>query len=102
MNLLGALRDRLRPALAPLAADADELLGLVRPSQDAKFGDYQANFAMPLGKRLGQPPRAIAEQVISAAQVDDLCSPAEIAGPGFINLRLRDDFLAGQLQAALA
>jgi arginyl-tRNA synthetase len=104
MNLLGALRDRLRPALAPLAADADELLGLVRPSQDAKFGDYQANFAMPLGKRLGQPPRAIAEQVVKAAKLDDLCQslgPEAIAGPGFINLRLRDDFLAGQLQAAL-
>ncbi len=102
MNLLGALRDRLRPALAPLAADVDELLGLVRPSQDAKFGDYQANFAMSLGKRLGKPPREIAQQVVNAARLDDLCSPAEVAGPGFINLRLRDDFLAGQLQAALA
>jgi arginyl-tRNA synthetase len=102
MNLLGALRDRLRPALAPLAADADELLGLVRPSQDAKFGDYQANFAMPLGKRLGRPPREISQEVIAGARLDDLCQPPEIAGPGFINLRLRDDYLAAQLEAALA
>lgn len=102
MNLLGVLRDRLRPALAPLATDADELLGLVRPSQDAKFGDYQANFAMPLGKRLGRPPREISQEIVAGARLDDLCQPPEIAGPGFINLRLRDDFLAAQLEAALA
>ena len=57
MNVLAALKDRFRPALAKLVADEakiGELLGMIRPAQDAKFGDYQANFAMPLGKQLGQ------------------------------------------------
>ena len=76
------------------------LLGMVLPSQDAKFGDYQANFAMPLGKQLGKPPREIAAAARRRLDVADLCEPPEIAGPGFINLRLKDDWLAEQLAAA--
>jgi len=49
---------------------------------------------MPLGKRLGRPPREVAAQIARRLQLDDLCEPPEIAGPGFINLRLRDDYLA--------
>ena len=64
---------------------------MLLPSQDAKFGDYQANFAMPLGKRLGKPPREIAQQLVALVDVADLCEPPEVAGPGFINLRLKDD-----------
>jgi len=75
---------------------------MVRPSQDAKFGDYQANFAMPLGKRLARPPRDVAEEVVGRLIVDDLCEPPEIAGPGFINLRLKTDWLAQAAARALA
>src|SRR5438874_13530046 len=103
MNVLAQLKDRFRPALATLVADpakASELLELVRPAQDAIFGDYQANFAMPLGKLLGKPPRDVAAQLIAAADLDDLCLPTEIAGPGFINLRLRDEWIAEQLNQA--
>src|SRR5205809_4640212 len=104
MNLLALLKDRFRPALAALVGDpamAAELLDMIRPAQDPKFGDYQANFAMPLGKQLGRPPRDVAAQLIAAAKLDDLCQPPEIAGPGFINLRLRDDWLAEHLNAAV-
>src|SRR5947207_3923447 len=104
MNILSTLKDRFRPALAALVADpakAAELLDLIRPAQDPKFGDYQANFAMPLGKQLGKQPREVAAQIIAAAQLDDLCQPPEIAGPGFINLRLRSDWLAQQFNAAV-
>jgi arginyl-tRNA synthetase len=73
----------------------------VRRSQDPKFGDYQANLAMPLGKRLGRPPREVARQIVEHLRLGDLCQPPEIAGPGFINLRLRDDWLAGHLAAAV-
>src|SRR5947209_7567337 len=103
MNLLAALKDRFRPALASLVADSAkvaELLQMIRPAQDAKFGDYQANFAMPLGKQLGQAPRDIAAQIISQVDLADLCQPPTVAGPGFINLRLRDDWLAEQLNRA--
>lgn len=104
MNVLALLKDRFRPALASLVADparVSELLDLIRPAQDPKFGDYQANFAMPLGKQLGRPPRDVAAQAIAAAEFADLCQPPEVAGPGFINLRLRDDWLAEQLQRAV-
>ena len=70
---------------------------MIRRAQDAKFGDFQANFAMSLSKQLGKPPRAIAQEVVDRLQINDLCEPPEIAGPGFINLRLRDDFLIAQI-----
>ncbi len=53
---------------------------------------------MPLGKRLGRPPRKIAEQLLSRLEVSDLCDQPEVAGPGFINLRVRDTWLVEQLQ----
>ncbi|MCU0879372.1 MAG: arginine--tRNA ligase, partial [Pirellulaceae bacterium] len=104
MNLLAQLKERFRPVLAPLAgsdAKLAELLGMIRPAQDAKFGDYQANFAMPLGKTLGKPPRDVASQIVGEAKLADLCSPPEIAGPGFINLRILDSKLAELLNAAV-
>src|SRR6185369_10835161 len=70
MNILALLKDRFRPALAAFITDeaqVGELLDMIRPAQDAKFGDYQANFAMSLGKQLGKPPREIAGQIIAAA-----------------------------------
>src|SRR5262245_25966711 len=104
MNILAALKVRFRPALAATVSDpakVAELLELIRPAQDPKFGDYQANFAMPLGKQLSKPPRDVATQLIAAAKLDDLCQPPEIAGPGFINVRLRDEWLADQLNQAV-
>jgi arginyl-tRNA synthetase len=100
MNTLAELRNRFARALTTLGIEADEipnLTSLVLPAQGAKFGDYQANCAMPLGKRLGKPPREIASQLVDALQVDDFCEQPEIAGPGFINLRLKDGWLAAQL-----
>ena len=104
MNVLALLKSRFQPAIAALISDPArqrELLEMIRVAQDPKFGDYQANFAMPLGKQLGKSPRDVAAQVLSAARLDDVCQPAEIAGPGFINLRLRDDWLADQIGAAV-
>ena len=99
MNTLVELRDRFRTALASLDADAGRFAELVLPSQDARFGDYQANCAMPLGKQLGQSPREIAQQLAHALDLADMCEPPEIAGPGFINLRLKNDWLVQQLQS---
>ena len=77
-----------------MADNPAELLAQVRASQDAKFGDYQANCAMPLGKQLGKPPREMAAEIVGRLNIADLCEPPEIAGPGFINLRLHNDWLA--------
>jgi arginyl-tRNA synthetase len=104
MNVLELLRGRFRGALLALVSDdalVGELVAMVRPSTDAKFGDYQANFAMPLGKRLGKSPRDVAADVVSRVDVSDVCRPAEVAGPGFINLTLRDDWLARAVGEAL-
>ncbi|HEX7449978.1 MAG TPA: arginine--tRNA ligase [Pirellulales bacterium] len=107
MNLLSAIRGRFQSALEPLAeqlglteGEVAELVDMVRPSQDAKFGDYQANGAMPLGKRLGKPPREVAQEIVEQLEWADLGPPPEIAGPGFINLRLSETWLAHQLAHA--
>ncbi len=97
MNILTELKQRFRSALADLVDDPTDLLEMIRSTQDPRFGDYQANCAMPLGNRLGQPPRAVAEQIVAALDVGDMCESPEVAGPGFINLRLRDDWLAARL-----
>lgn len=102
MNIQSLLRDRFKAALSPLAADPAPLLELIARSQDPKFGDYQANCAMPLGKQLGKPPREIAQQIVANLQVADFCHPPEIAGPGFINLKLKDEWIGAQLQIAAA
>ena len=102
MNLLAELRQRFATALEALAPGTGELAEMVLPSQDAKFGDYQANCAMPLGKRLKQPPREVAQQLVERLQLDGLCEPPEIAGPGFINLKVSEVWLAERLQTILA
>ena len=103
MNVLALLQDRFRPVLAALvpAEQVASLLEMIRPAQDAKFGDYQANFAMPLGKQLGKPPREIAAQIVAATELADVCEPPEIAGPGFINLKLREGWLTAELNRAV-
>jgi arginyl-tRNA synthetase len=105
MNVLALLRDKFGRALSSLEvgpADLPGLLALVLPSQGAKFGDYQANCAMPLGKRLGKPPREIAAQLVAGLDVAEFCEPPLIAGPGFINLKLKDDWLRAQLATTSA
>ncbi len=70
---------------------------LVRPAADAKFGDYQANGVMAAAKQVKTNPRQLAEKVVAAMDISDICQPPEVAGPGFINLRLTDGFLAERL-----
>jgi arginyl-tRNA synthetase len=102
MNVRELLRGRLTDSLGTLTDRPSELAELLLPSQDSRFGDYQANCAMPLAKLLGQPPRRVAEQLAARLDVSDACLPAEIAGPGFINLKLRDDWISEQLGKLLA
>src|ERR1700727_1089194 len=83
------LLQRLQAAFDTIAPGADPVL---RASDRA---DYQANGALPLGKTVGRPPRQVAEEVVAAASLDDICAEVEVSGPGFINLTLSDSFLAG-------
>ena len=94
------LKHRLQQALGSAFGesfrDRDPLLTL---ASNPKFGDYQSNIALTLAKELQEKPRTLAQTLVDQLQVADLCDPPELAGPGFINLRLKPDYLAQQLQA---
>jgi arginyl-tRNA synthetase len=92
------LEARLAPALKAAGAPEGSPVALT-VSTKPEFGDYQMNGAMGAAKRLKRPPRELAEAVLAAANLDDLVSEASIAGPGFINLRLRETVLEAQLEA---
>ncbi len=97
-STIAALEARLQKALS-LAFELQFSSGsLLLPASNPKFGDYQSNVAMALSKHLGKPPRAIAEALIQHLDVDDMCEPPQIAGPGFINLTLKTAYLEEQLQ----
>ncbi len=74
---------------------------LVRPTTDPKFGDYQVNGAMKLGKELGKPPRELAQPIADALQHVEAIDKAEVAGPGFVNIHLSDAWIATKLSEAL-
>ncbi len=102
LSAIATLTERLEQAL--VEAFGDDLAGtdpVLVPASNPKFGDYQANCAMALAKRLKDKPRAIAEKVVATLEVADICEPPEIAGPGFINLRLQAGYLETQLQAII-
>lgn len=101
MNPLQQIRTRFAPLLSQLQVDPADYLGLIRPAQDTRFGDYQANFAMPLAGKLKRNSRELAAEIVSQLDLSGLCDSPEVAGPGFINLRIRDGWLQEQLQAAL-
>lgn len=98
MNTLAVLRARFRAALEPLTEEPDRYADLVRPAQEPRFGDYQANCAMPLAGVLKKPPRQVARELVDRLDAADMITGADIAGPGFINMRLRDDWLAAHLK----
>src|SRR5215207_4184210 len=101
MNLLTQIRSLFEPALtalAPAEAKVPDYLAAIKPAANPEHGDYQANCAMALGKALGQKPPEVAKQLIAALPPNDLLEPPTVAGPGFINLRLKSDFLAKALQ----
>jgi arginyl-tRNA synthetase len=70
---------------------------IVRPSTDPKFGDYQVNGIMPLAKKIKSNPHKLADEVVKKIDISDICERPEVAGPGFINLRLKPDFVADRL-----
>ncbi|TVQ13322.1 MAG: arginine--tRNA ligase [Leptolyngbya sp. DLM2.Bin27] len=102
-STLAQLTARFDQAL--IATFGEALAGtdpMLVPTSNPKFGDYQANLAMSLAKPLKQKPRDIATQIVEHLDLGDLCEPPEIAGPGFINLRLKTEYLADQLRAMQA
>ncbi len=92
------LTSRLQAAFTAAGIDLPEGFtpGVVIAS-DTRFGDYQSNAAMILAKQLKTNPRALAEQIKAALQVEDLCEKITVDGPGFLNLTLSPAALAQRL-----
>ncbi|WP_026927295.1 arginine--tRNA ligase [Granulicoccus phenolivorans] len=81
-----------------LAARIEAVAGIdpeLRAATKPQFGHYQSNVALRLAKSEGKPPREIAQRIVAEVDLSDLCETPEVAGPGFINFRLRNDVLAG-------
>jgi arginyl-tRNA synthetase len=76
--------------------DADPLINV---TNNPEFGDYQANIAMSLAKKLGDKPRNIANAIVENLALDKICAKVEIADPGFINLYLENSLVNAQIQA---
>ena len=70
--------------------------------RSSQFADVQVNAAMALAKVLGRAPRDVAAAIAEHLRVDDLCSSVEVSGPGFINLTLRQEWIAAETQSLLA
>jgi arginyl-tRNA synthetase len=92
------LSKRLSDAMAAAGLqDAGELT----PATDRRFGDYQTNAALVLGKQRGENPRELAEKIVGQLKVGDLCEPPVIAGPGFINFTLQPGAVAEKTAGVL-
>jgi len=95
-SVLNILETRISEAMAKVPG-SQGCPALVRPATDAKFGDYQVNGVMALAKKVQTAPRVIAELIIRTLRINDICERPEIAGPGFINLRLKPELVAANL-----
>src|SRR4051812_24306776 len=93
--VLSALAHQLSDAVsAAFGAEYGELDPELRPATRPEFGHFQTNLALRLANSLGRPPRAVASQLVDALDLTGLCEPAQIAGPGFVNLTLLPSVLA--------
>ncbi|MFY8202496.1 MAG: arginine--tRNA ligase, partial [Pirellula staleyi] len=105
MRVLSLIRSRFAPVLAGWIDDPAALLAAldrIVPSREVQHADYQANVAMPLQKKMGKPPLAIAEEIVSKVDLSDICSSVTIAGQGYVNLRLSPQWIASCLTEAFA
>ncbi len=96
------LEEAFREAIvAVLGDDYRHVDPIIRCSQNPAFGDYQANSAMSLAKHAGLKPRALAQQIAEAVakNLRGVAETPEVAGPGFINIRLKAEALGKMLEA---
>jgi arginyl-tRNA synthetase len=100
MNIHHLLSDRFTQAINAMGI-SDAPIPLSR-STKPDFGEYQFNGAMALAKQLRQKPRDIAQQILDHVTLDDIAQKLEIAGPGFINIHLKDAWLSAWCEKALS
>jgi arginyl-tRNA synthetase len=99
MNLYQTVEREAQAAFA--AAGLSDSPVVLQAAKNPDFGDFQINGVMGAAKKAKQNPRELAQKVAEALADNAVIESAEVAGPGFINLRLRPDFLAQNIQTAL-
>jgi arginyl-tRNA synthetase len=105
MNIRLELERRISAAMRAAGAEAP---AMVTQAAKPEFGDYQANGVMTAAKKARVNPRQLAQAVVThlaqgaQADISDIAEPPELAGPGFINLRLKGSFLSAQARAMLS
>lgn len=100
MSAVTELKTRIQQALvAAFGEDFAQSDPMIAATNDPKYGDYQVNVAMSLSKKLGKPPRQIAQELMDKLDLGDTFEAPTIAGPGFINLRYTAQYLGQRLQA---
>ena len=100
MNIHHLLSARFTQAIQAMGIE-DAPIPISRSTRP-DFGEYQFNGAMALAKKLKQKPRDIAEEILKHVDLQDLAEKLEIAGPGFINIHLRNDWLSQWCEKALS
>lgn len=100
MNIKQLLAARTQAAMVKVGLPADTNTAVTQ-STKVEFGDYQINGAMAAAKLLKTNPRALAQQLVDVLELADIADKVEIAGPGFINVTLKPEWLATQLQQAV-
>lgn len=100
MNIRELLSTRVQSAMTTIGVP-DECSPHVAPAKKAGFGDYQANGAMAAAKTMKTNPRELAQKIVDNLDISDLADNIEIAGPGFINIHLKSEWLAISADNAL-
>ena len=107
MNVFHSFRDDVLDAIGELNVDGvfsakpDTSRVVVEPPRDAAYGDVTTNAAMVLSKYAGMRPGDLAEKIVEKLSAIETVDLADIAGPGFINLRMTPDFWRAQLSEIL-
>ena len=100
MNIRQILNQRVSQAFSA-AGLPENSPAVIKPSARAEFGQYQANGVMGAAKKLKTNPREIAAKVLEQLDLTDIADNVEIAGPGFLNIYLKPEWLSEQLEAAI-
>ena len=99
LTITQQLTERLGKAIQKIQNSniPEDYSATVTAAADTRFGDYQTNAAMALAKNLSMPPRELAAEIIKLLEVEDLCETPEIAGPGFINFRVKENTIVSRI-----
>lgn len=99
LTITQQLTERLGKAIQKIQNSniPEDYSATVTAAADTRFGDYQTNAAMALAKNLIMPPRELAAEIIKLLEVEDLCETPEIAGPGFINFRVKENTIVSRI-----